>query len=148
MKVLSLATTNITINNPIKGQISLGGAGGKLLGSIQYNYQNAPFTIQTTPDGGAAYSHNASRAGTITISIMQTSDYCDILDEFIAFCRSHPAEGISDIIIKDTAGCINISAKDCAPAQAPGKTIGASAQERAYSFYSAIIDDQLTGGSN
>lgn len=146
MKVLSLAAVNMTITNPTKGQISIGG-GGKQVGSVAYQHSQEAYTMQASPDGGAAFSHNASKAGTITISIQQTSEYAALLADFCMFCWNNPANAASTITITDATGNISCVASNCFPRQYPGVTVGGTVGERTFDFLSDNIDPKEHGGN-
>lgn len=140
MKILSLATVNVTINNANRDDVISFGGGGKLLGSVAYSFAEDTFTQVRSADGGYAVGHNASKAGTVTVSIMQTSAVCDLLDEYIIWCRDNPELSPSGITIQDTTGVISIACVDCVPQKVPDKTVSAQPQERSYTFICGEIN--------
>ena len=150
MKVVSLASTNITITNPNRGDmISFGGA-GKQLGQVTYSFDNDIFGIKTTADGGYAFSHNASKAGKVTIQFNQTSEHVDTLCEYLLWCRDNPELAAAGITISDSTGVINMEAKDCFPQSYPQNEVGEGASSRTFTFICGAIipKEYLLGGNN
>ena len=150
MKVVSLASANITINNKNRGDlISFGGA-GKQLGSISYSFKDDFFGMETTKDGGYAVSHSASKAGTVSITFSQTSDHIDTLCEYILWCRDNPDLASASITIADSTGIINMEAKDCVPQNYPQNQLGENLETRQFTFLCGVIvpKEYLAGGNN
>ena len=149
MKVISLASANITINNTNRGDIISFGGGGKQIGSISYSFQDNLFEMQTTKDGGYAMSHSASKAGTITISFSQTSEHVDTLCEYLLWCRDNPELAAAGITIADSTGIINMEAKDCVPQSYPQNELSESINNRQFTFLCGVIipKEYLAGGS-
>ena len=150
MKVISLASANITINNANRGDmISFGGA-GKMIGQISYAFQNDMFAMETTPDGGYAFSHNGSKAGSITIQFTQTSPHIDTLCEYLLWCRDNPELAAADITITDSTGVINVEGKVCVPTKYPDNMLQASPQTRSFTFLCGELSpkEYLLGGNN
>ena len=149
MKVVSLASANITINNSNRGDIISFGGGGKQIGSISYGFTDNIFDMSTTKDGGYAASHSASRAGTITISFSQTSEHIDTLCEYILWCRDNPELAGAGITIADSTGIINMEAKDCVPQNDPQNELGESITNRQFTFLcGVIIPKEYVAGGN
>lgn len=150
MKVISLASSNITINNRGRGDmISFGGA-GKMIGTITYGFENNVFEMESTPDGGYAVSHNASKMGTIKIDFVQTSPNVDILCEYILWCRDNPELAAAEITITDSTGVMNLQAIDCVPQGYPDNTLQNTPQNRSFTFLCGQIipKEYLIGGNN
>lgn len=149
MKVLSLASVNITINNSNRDDVISFGGGGKLLGSVGYSFAEEIFTQVRSADGGYAYGHNASKAGTVTITINQVSAVVDVLDEYILWCRDNPELAAAGITIKDSSGVLHMEAKDCLPNTFPEKIMGATPGERTYTFLCGEVlpKEYMTGGN-
>lgn len=150
MKVISLASANISINNTNRGDLISFGGGGKQLGQITYSFDNQMFNVQTTADGGYAVSHNASKSGKVTIQFNQTSPVIDTLCEYLLWCRDNPEIANANITITDSSGVINMEAKDCFPNEYPQNEIGESAAQRTFTFVCGVIipKEYLSGGSN
>ena len=150
MKVISLASANITINNPNRGDLISFGGGGKQLGSISYSFESDIFSRTTTPDGGYAFSHNASKAGTVTITFTQTSSHIPTLAEYILWCRDNPDLAAAKILVTDSTGIINFEAVDCLPIKYPDNELGESANTRQFQFACGVISpkEYLAGGNN
>jgi hypothetical protein len=138
MRVVSLAAVNVSIKNDAYGNISIGG-GGKMVGSIAYEYENNIFNIESTPDGGAAASHNASKAGSITITIKQTSPQIKELNDFIRWCWDNPTEAVSAITINDNTQNMVAFANDVLPQKLPNNTISETTNDRQYTFLAGTI---------
>lgn len=150
MKVISLASANVTINNSNRGDMLSFGGSGKLLGQLSYAYANNVFDMESTPDGGYAVSHNASKVGTVTIEFTQTSPVVDMLCEYILWCRDNPELAAAKITVTDSTGVINMQAIDCVPQSYPANSLQATAQTRTFTFLCGIINPQeyLMGGNN
>ena len=150
MKVVSLASANITINNKNRGDLISFGGGGKQLGSIAYSFKDDIFSMETTKDGGYAVSHNASKAGTVVISFTQTSDHIDTLCEYILWCRDNPELAAASITIADSTGIINMEAKDCVPQSYPQNELSENINQRQFTFLCGVIipKEYLAGGNN
>ena len=150
MKVVSLASANITINNKNRGDLISFGGGGKQIGSISYGFKDDIFGMETTKDGGYAVSHNASKAGTVAITFTQTSDHIDTLCEYILWCRDNPELAAANITIADSTGIINMEAKDCVPQNYPSNELSENINQRQFTFLCGIIipKEYLAGGNN
>ena len=140
MQVFSLANVNVSIDNAsIGSKLSLGG-GGKNIGSIGYSFMNDIFSMNTSADGGATVSHNKSKAGTVSISIKQTSPYIRALEDYILQCRENPSQAAATITISDTTGNIQAVCSDCFPRNIPGNNVGDSPADRGFEFLCAEIN--------
>ena len=143
MKVFSLTTVTVVIENDTKGNITIGGA-GKLVGSVAYDYTENMFTMDSTPDGGYVSNFNGSKAGTISIAIKQTSSHIPELTDFIQWCRSNPELAMSKVTITDTLGNIACTANGVFPNKIPGNTVGRDAQDRTFEFVAGeIISEEI-----
>lgn len=132
-RVFSLASVNATIENEYFGQITIGG-GGKLLGTISYDYDNSLFDITSTADGGAAVSFNKSLAGKVSISFRQTAPKIDELTDFIMKCRTEPEKAESTITCRDNSGNINFYATGVFPTRIPSNSMGERIGDRTFDF--------------
>ena len=137
-RVFSLTTVTVVIENDTKGSITLGGA-GKLVGSVSYAFSDAAFTMDSTPDGGYVSSFNGSKAGTISITIKQTSSHIPELTDFVTWCRSNPSLANSKITISDTLGNIACVANGVFPERQPNNTANATASDRTFTFVAGEI---------
>lgn len=140
-KVLSLADVVLTITNDVKGVITIGG-GGKQVGSVSYTYLQSPFTVKDTADGGAAVSHNRSKAGGISLSLQQTSPHIGELIDFIRWARDNPYQAESSIVIRDQSGLIACTADGCFPSAFPDNTIGDSLSDRTFTWSCVEINSE------
>lgn len=140
-KVLSLADVVLTITNDIKGIITIGG-GGKQVGSVGYSYNQAPFAVKDTADGGAAATHNSSKAGVITLSIQQTSPHVGELIDFIRWARDNPYQAESSIVIRDQSGIFACTADGCFPSSFPSNQIGDSLANRDFTWDCVEINSE------
>lgn len=140
-KVLSLADVVMTITNDIKGIITIGG-GGKQIGSVGYNFKNSPFAVNDTADGGAAVVHNRSKAGTVTLTIQQTSPHVGELVDFIRWARDNPYNAESTITIRDQAGVIACTANGAFPNIFPGNEITSTVGSRQFSWDCVEINSE------
>lgn len=138
MKLLSLASVNVKIANQTLGNLSFGGD-GEALGTISYSYTNNMFNMETTADGGAAVSHNASRAATITISIIQTSDACADLADYISKCWDNPVAAGAVMTCCDGTNNIDFVAADVFPAKYPDNQIAETPAQRSFQFVCARL---------
>ena len=137
-KVFSLTTVTMVIDNPTKGTITIGGA-GKLVGSVGYAYKNPIFSMDDTPDGGYVASFNGSKAGTISLTLKQTSSHIVELVDFMTWCRENPGLAMSKITISDTLGNIACVANGVFPTSIPANTVGGSAGDRSFGFSAGEI---------
>lgn len=133
MKVLSLAAVNVKIANDNFGTLSFGGQ-GESIGTISYSYTNNMFNMETTADGGAAVSHNASKAATITINILQTSDAAADLAEFFMQCWNNPVIARSQITCSDATNNIDFTAIEAFPVKYPDNQLTDTAAQRTFQF--------------
>lgn len=140
-KVLSLADVVLTITNDIKGVITIGG-GGKQIGSVGYTYNQVPFSVVDTADGGAAAVHNKSKAGVITLVIQQTSPHVGELVDYIRWARDNPYQAESAITVRDQSGVIACSASGCFPSSFPGNEIGSSVNNRSFTWACVEINSE------
>lgn len=140
-KVLSLADVVVTITNDIKGIITIGG-GGKQLGSVGYSFSSEIFQLSPTADGGAAVSHNKSKAGNITLLIQQTSPHIGELVDYIRWARDNPFTAESTILIRDQSGLIACTATGCFPQQIPENSISATVGARNFTWVCAEINSE------
>lgn len=132
-KVFSLTTVTMVIDNPTKGTITIGGA-GKLVGQVAYSYKNELFSMDDTPDGGYVASFNGSKAGTISLTLKQTSSHIVELVDFITWCRENPALAMSKITISDTLGNIACVGNGAFPKAIPANQVGETAGDRGFEF--------------
>ena len=137
-KVFSLASVNLTITTGRGDQISVGG-GGKLLGTVGYDYDNPLFSVTSTADGGAAVSFNKSLAGTISLSFKQTAPTIDILTDYIKWCRENPEKAEATFTCRDNSGNINFEANGVFPAKIPSNNVGENIGERSFNFAACEI---------
>lgn len=140
-KVLSLADVVVTITNDIKGIITIGG-GGKQLGSVGYSFFSEIFQLSSTADGGAAVSHNKSKAGNVVISIQQTSPHVGEIVDYIRWARDNPYSAESTITIRDQSGLIACTASGCFPQQIPENSINATVSARNFTWVCAEINSE------
>lgn len=138
MKVFSLTTVTVVIENETKGNITIGGA-GKLIGSVGYSYSNQMFTMDSTPDGGYVSNFNGSLSGTVSIVIKQTSSHIPELTDFIKWCRSNPGLANSKITITDSLGNIGCVANGVFPVNIPSNSVSGQAQDRTFEFVAGEI---------
>lgn len=140
-KVLSLADVVLTITNDIKGVITIGG-GGKQVGSVSYSFIRAPFAVMDTADGGAAVSHNRSKAGTVTLSLQQTSPHIGELVDYIRWARDNPYQAESSIVIRDQSGVIACTAVGCFPSSFPDNAVGDTLSNRTFTWGCVEINSE------
>lgn len=137
-KVFSLSTVTVVIANDTKGTITIGGA-GKLVGNISYAFNEDSFSMESTPDGGAVASYNGSKAGSISLTIKQTSSHIAELTEFITWCKSNPQSAASKITISDPLGNIACIANYVFPVKQPENSVGTTAGDRTFNFIAGEI---------
>jgi hypothetical protein len=137
-KVFSLSTVTVVIANDTKGTITIGGA-GKLVGSISYAFNEDNFSMESTPDGGAVASFNGSKAGSIALTVKQTSSHIAELTDFITWCKSNPQSAASKITISDPLGNIACTANYVFPVKQPDNSVGATASDRTFNFIAGEI---------
>lgn len=149
MQVLSLASVSVKISNANYGNVNLGGnryielaGGGKLVDSISYSFTNDMFSVSSTADGGAYVSHNASRAGEISISCNQTSPHVPMLRNFFKWCQANPELAESTLIITDRTGNIACSCTGVFPTKLPEVTVSGTAGSQSFAFGAADIEAQ------
>lgn len=140
--VFSLSSVVLTINNPNRGLITIGG-GGKLVGSIGYSFKDSMFTQETTADGGAVVSFNKSKAGSVTVDITQTSPIIKDLVDYLLWCREHPELAFADIECRDATGNLEFSATGVTPVSIPGNTVGSTATSRSFTFNAVEINPKV-----
>ena len=139
MKVVSLAAMNVSIVNPNYDELISFGGGGKQIGSASYGFANNIFSMDASADGGYAFAHNASKAGSVVFSIQQTSAVVDTLTRYILWCRDNPSLAAAVITISDSTGIKNMSAVDCVPESYPGNALGTTAQAREFTFLCGVV---------
>lgn len=139
MRVLSLAKVNVSIRNENYGTLSIGG-GGANIGSIAYTYENEMFKITSTPDGGAAASHNASHSATVTLTIKQTAPQVKELNDFIRWCWANPVAASSELVISDETGNISATAANLLPKKIPDNTINEEVGDRQFEFITPDLE--------
>ena len=142
MKVISLASMNVSIVNDNYDELISFGGGGKQIGSASYSFTNDMFRMNTSADGGYSVSHNASKSGTVSIDIQQTSPVVDTLCKYILWCRDNPELASATITISDSTGIINVTGVDCVPTSYPGNSVGESAATRNFSFAVGVLTPQ------
>ena len=147
MRVLSLAKVSVSIENSELGKLSFGAnksisisGGGNSLGSIGYAYENEIFKITSTADGGAAASHNASKAATVTIAIKPTSPVIKELNDFIRWCWVNPTQAASKLTIIDETGNICATAYNILPKKIPDNTVNEEIGERSFDFITPDLE--------
>lgn len=137
-KVFSLTTVTVVLDNPTRGTITIGGA-GKLVGQVSYGYTNNIFSMDDTPDGGYVASFNGSKAGSVSISLKQTSSHIAELIDFMMWCRENPGLAMSKITISDTLGNIACVANGVFPAKIPENAVGETVSDRRFEFVAGEI---------
>lgn len=137
-KVFSLSNVNVTLTTGRGDQISIGG-GGKLLGTVSYEYDNSLFDITTSADGGAAVSFNKSLAGTITFDFKQTAPTISVLVDYIMWCRNNPDKAEASLTCRDDSGNIPFSANGVFPNNIPGNTVSETVGNRSFKFKACEI---------
>jgi len=150
MKIVSLASTNITINNTNRGDIISFGGAGKMIGEVKYDFAEEMFNIENAPDGGYAFGHNAAKNGTVSIQFLQTCPHIDTLIEYFLWCRDNPELAAAGITITDSTGVIDMEAKNCLPVKIPENVVGSSPANRTFEFICGEIlpKEYLRGGNN
>lgn len=142
-KVISLSKVIVTINNGSDRLIIGGGNGSSgLLDTVSYNYDNDAYSGTSTADGGYAVSHNISRAGSVNITLKQTSPYIADLTSLFNKLLDNPASAESTMTITDNLGNIDCVANSLFPAKLPGNTNNGSVQTRSFDFISGEIIQQ------
>lgn len=142
MKVISLASMNVSIVNDNYDELISFGGGGKQIGSASYGFSNNIFSMDSSADGGYSVSHNASKSGNFSFSIQQTSPVVDTLCKYILWCRDNPELASATITVSDSTGIINATGIDCVPTTYPENALGDSAQSRTFTFAAGIITPQ------
>ena len=150
VKTISLASFNLTLNNPNRGDLIQIGGGGKLIGSVTYSYQQDMFGMTATADGGVVATHNASKFATVSITFTQTSPDIDTLQNYILWCSDNPdLAGAAGITAKDASGVFAFKATGCIPQRIPDNEMSDSATTRQFVFLCAsLVPNETTGGIN
>ena len=142
MKVVSLASMSVSIvNNEYDELISFGG-GGNQIGSASYSFEQPMFGMTPTADGGYSFNHNASKSGTISISVQQTSPVVDTLTRYLLWCRDNPELAAAEITIADNIGIIDVVGVDCLPTSYPDNSLQDTAQARTFTFACGVLKPQ------
>lgn len=111
------------------------------------------FTKVTGADGSTSRSKSANRAGTITITLKQTSPSNDVLTGFM-LADEQNSDGIVPVMVKDTGGRTLSYASAAWVQQAPDQDFGKEINEREWVLDCARIDmfvggnAQVTGGGS
>lgn len=137
--VYSLASVTCVINNDTYGNIEFGG-GNQTIGDIGYSFKEDSFSMKLYSDGGATVSYNASKGGTITVKMAQTSTKYKEIVSFIKWCRANPQLAESTMTVLDNGiGVMQFSAKGVFPQKEPDNSVSDDISDNQLDFLAAEI---------
>lgn len=140
-ELYSLSKVSVVINNATFGQIVI--ADGSNKDSIELRRSNEGFTKEDSADGPSVFTHNASKAGEIDLTLVQTSRNIADLVAFYNFCQSNPELAESTLEVKDVFGVVNARAESVFPNVLAPNPLGQTAGMRTFSYISEKLDMQV-----
>ena len=136
----SLSKVTLVIKNDTFGQITISGGSNK--DNIVLRRSNPSFTKEDSADGPSVFTHNASKAGEVEITIKQTSRNIKDLTDFFNFCQANPELATSSMEVKDVFNVVNATAEEVFPSEMAENTLGQTPGNRTFPFISGKIDFQ------
>lgn len=135
----SFEDTSLTIQHPSVGSYSAYGTG---IGTLSISFTNDVSIHDVAADLAVVVSKSAKRNGTVSMEILQSSDFNTFLKKYINYVLAAPSAEFAEavMVIKNTSTGITYTCTGVSPQKFPDESLQSQSQNKTYALMCANID--------